>query len=514
MDDRTYGRDFSPERDEEQGLDVAEFASNFLRIARRMWWLFLVFVAVGVGCLYAVSYVNYTPLYRSEATFTITSGDGSSLFSSVNSASQLSRTFPYVLDSSYFRGVLEDELGTDTLDGTIEARTIENSNMVTMWVDSASPESARAILEKALEVYPEVSRFVLGDIAFNLIDDISTPTAPVNEPSQRRIWGFGVMGGVCAAALVVGLVALFNNTIKSAEDLESVSSMVCLGALPEVRAKARKKSAASRYVSALDKRVSHGFRESARAMGARVRDALAEHGGKTVLVTSSVADEGKSTVAINLAEQLAQDGSRVLLIDMDLRSQGDAALLGCGASHGPAEVLEDPGLGVDDSIVTVEESGIGFWGGSVPVKNAVEILSDERLPVLLDELRGKWDYIVLDASPCGMFQDAAMLANWTDEVLFVVRFDRVGRRNVQEALSMLDGERASVLGYVLNGCPQTTGSYGYGYGRYGYGKYGYGSYGDKYARLVDEVEEGAAAGAVPEVVEDEVTLPRGKHWRV
>lgn len=78
---------------------------------------------------------------------------------------------------------------------------------------------------------------------------------------------------------------------------------------------------------------------------------------------------------------------------------------------------------------------------------------------------------------------------------------------------MLDGEKASVLGYVLNGCPQTTGSYGYGYGRYGYGKYGYGSYGDKYALLADEGEEGIEAGVAPKAVEDEAVLPRGKHWR-
>ena len=112
---------------------------------------------------------------------------------------------------------------------------------------------------------------------------------------------------------------------------------------------------------------------------------------------------------------------------------------------------------------------------------------------MLDALRDRVDYIILDTPPCGVFQDAAVLADWADAVLFVVRFDKVSRRNVQEALSMLEGRKATVVGYILNACPQTESGYGYGYGRYGYGKYGYGSYGAKYGEIpMEEAEEDAA----------------------
>lgn len=479
---------------EEEGLDAAALANNFLRIAKKVWWLFFLLAGLGIGSLYAVSYLYYTPAYRCEATFVITSGDGSSMYNSVNSASQLSKTFPYILDSSYFCSVLMDALGTDTLNGTVGAQVISSSNMVTMFAESASPKEARAMLQAALEIYPQVSRLVLGDIKFHLIGGISMPEEPVNQPSLRRIVGYGVWGGVCLAALVVGLAALFSNTIKTVKDIEEISSMVCLGTLPEIRAKARKKQAARTYLSALDPRTAYGFRESVRAMNARFRDALAEHKAKTVLITSSMAGEGKSTVAINLAEQLAQGGRRVLLVDMDLRRQQDAALLGCKSSRSPAEVFGDPESQNMDFITLLENRGIYFWGGEKAAGHPAEALDDPRLRRILSALGERVDYMILDTPPCGIFQDAAILADWADAVLFVVGCDKVLRRNVQEALSMLEGRNAAVLGYVMNGAQTSN---GYGYGKYGYGKYGYGAYQAPYGGLPME-EAGEESAWMPQ----------------
>ncbi len=502
---------------DDQGFDLAGLVGAFTHVARRMWWLALISCALGVGVMYAVSYFNYTPLYRCEATFTITSGDGSSLYSSISSASQLSKTFPYILDSEYFRSVLREELGESSLNGSLEAQTIDNSNMATMWVDSPSAEDARAILEKALEVYPEVSRFVLGDIEFSLIDEVTTPTEPINVPSTRRIVGYGIFGGLCVTVLVIGLLVLFNNTIKTPEDMGRISSMPCLGALPEARLKARKKRSVPRLISALNPRATHGFRESARSMGVRVADVLVKREAKVVLVTSGGLDEGKTTVAVNLAEQLAKDGARVLLVDADLRTQRDAALLGVEGSTGLVELLDNTAPRREDCLVWLEESGIGFWGGSIPAKHPAETLSDKRLPSIFKQLKKDWDYIVLDAPPSGMFQDAALIAEWVDAVLLVVRFDGVSSRMVREALTMLEGVRASLIGYVLNACPQSESGYGYGLYGYGAGRYGYGSYGKSYsakaAAASDDKDQESSDGLTDLWEEDSVTAGPsvGKH---
>ena len=86
------------------------------------WWLFAGLLAVGTAIAFGVSFIRYTPLYRCEATFTVSTGENTGFYYSTTAADQMSRTFPYILDSSYFRSVLLAALETDTLNGEISAR--------------------------------------------------------------------------------------------------------------------------------------------------------------------------------------------------------------------------------------------------------------------------------------------------------------------------------------------------------------------------------------------------------
>ena len=474
-------------------IALVQLALDFFRIAKKRWWLFAGLLAVGTAIAFGVSFIQYTPLYRCEATFTVSTGENTGFYYSTTAADQMSRTFPYILDSSYFRSVLLDTLETDTLNGEISAETIENSNMVTMTVSSPSPEDARSILEAALSVYPEVSRFVLGDIELNLIDEIQTPTSPYNVPSKKRLLAYGAFGGLLVASILTLVWALLNNTVKSAEAMERFTSLECLGALPAVKQKARKNSAVSQYVSILDHRTPHGFRESVSALAVRVRSALKEKGGNILLITSSMAGEGKSTVAIDLAEQLAREKHRVMLIDFDLRGQNDARLLGMKGGVTVADVLRKPKLLDDNFLRFSKRLGFFFWGGEQREQNPSPYLRDPHLKDILQRLCSQVDYLILDTPPCGIFPDASILAEYADASLLVVRYDAVTGPGIMESLSMLNDAQVPVLGYVFNAFPQTSGSYGYGYGRYGYGRYGYGRYGySNYGYGESEKEENGA----------------------
>lgn len=474
----------SAKQREETEIDLVALARDFFRIFKRMWWLFLILVAAAAGIYGGYSYATYTPMYRCSATFTVSTGDdltGSySFYYDQNSADQLSKTFPYVLDSSYFKSVLLENLGETSLNGTITAETVENSNMVTMTVESPDPGDARNILETALEIYPETARFVLGTIQFNLLDTPQTPTAPYNRPEPVKVLEIGILAGAAAGVLVLGIMAFFRRTAKTPEDMKRFTSLKCLAVIPYVKFKARGHKI-NTSLSVLNRRLPYGFRENIRALQIRLEREMGKKKDKILMVTSTMPDEGKSTVAVALAEMFASRGKKVLLIDGDLRKQKDAEILECGDGVGLQDIFKkDKNAEESVKIRKLEKQQFWFIGSSRTVEQPVGFLSHPELPALIRRLAEKMDYVILDTPPCGIFQDAALMEEYADAVLYVIKYDAVPQQKIIESLSFLRGTRAHFLGYIFNSYPQGMNEYGYGrygYGRYGYGRYGYSRYG-------------------------------------
>lgn len=465
---------------ESQKIDLEELLQTFMRLFFQLWWLVLICIVIGVAgrCIFA--YVGYEPMYECQATFTVGTGANDNVSYSSDKADQLSKTFPYVLDSAYFRSVLLEELGKNELNGELSATTMASSNVVTMTVHSNNANDAMDILRAALKIYPDVARFVLGELQFYMIDNPELPQKPYNQPVFFKIFLEGVFGGLAVSILILGIISLFRKTVRTPDEMRAFTSLKCLSALPEIRFKARKKKKVNR-ISVLDKRLSEGYVESIRALQLRLEREMESNQQKVLLVTGTVSGEGKSTLAVNLAEMFALRGKQVLLVDGDLRKQEDAQLLDCKESSGLLEFIQTKGKLFPLQQVEGENlENLWLTGGHKTAQNPAAVLSHKDIKIFLEQMRQEMDYIIIDTPPCGNFQDAAILADYADGILYVVRYDRVPRQRILESLSFLQGRKAGFLGYVFNACPQTQGHYGYGrygYGRYGYGRYGYGRYG-------------------------------------
>lgn len=252
------------------------------------------------------------------------------------------------------------------------------------------------------------------------------------------------------------------------------------------------------------------LREAYKTLRTNVNFALADtEGCKLILVTSAMQSEGKSLTALNLAISLGQTDSKVLIIDCDLRRPKLNRLLNVSTTSGLSNLLMDSSR-MDVTIATHESHGIDLLlSGDIP-PNPSELLASVRMQKLLDALKDRYDYIIIDSPPVDMVIDAVVLAPQCDGVLFVVKAEQSERGAVMHAVDQLQYAKAKILGFVFNGMSPESGigygkyryrqygrygrygKYGrygyskYGYSKYGYSKYGYGQYGYGYQSHVSE----------------------------
>jgi succinoglycan biosynthesis transport protein ExoP len=195
----------------------------------------------------------------------------------------------------------------------------------------------------------------------------------------------------------------------------------------------------------------------------KVRESQRLH---TVLVSSSIPAEGKTLTATNLAYVMArQQGSRVLLIDADLRAPHLHTLLGAPSSPGLADLLQGGAREVD-VIQRGPEKGLCFIPAGNHVAHPSELISSNRLKSFLESVKPMFDWVIIDSPPALPVADAAVLSGMSDGVLFVVRAGSTPLPIVQKAVRDMLG--AKIIGIVLNTVQETA-----EYGLYYTTKYGF-----------------------------------------
>ena len=468
-------------------IDLRVLFCDLWKGLKKLWWVFLILCSLMAGMNYVQSAVRYAPMYESKISFTVSTQTGYDetntsygFYYNQSTAEQMANLFPYILQSDVMQGLIKEELGTEFVNGNIIANAVPNSNLFTMKVTSSDATAAKQILEATMKHLPDVTKYVIGETKLNIIQPATTPEVSYNKPSYRRKVVKGFLVGVVVSCVILGIYALFRKTIRREEDFREVLNMKCLGVVPQVKFKAHKQKI-DRSISILNDKTGRPFRESVRSLSLKLERRMKEKGQKVILVTSTLPDEGKSTVAMNLAMNLAEKGKKVLLIDMDFRNPTLAKNLKASFKTAGLEQImagtASPELGVQKL-----SQGIFFMGGQKASKNVSNLLTKPILRKIIQKCREQMDYIILDAAPCGAISDAATISEVCDGILYVIRQDEAKQGQIIDGIQQVTSHGTPILGGVLNGVESSLSGYGYhyygyGYGRYGYGKYGYGKYG-------------------------------------
>ena len=205
--------------------------------------------------------------------------------------------------------------------------------------------------------------------------------------------------------------------------------------------------------------------EQYRAIRTNIEYSNVDQNTKTILVTSSDKNEGKTTTVSNLAVSFANLNKKVLLIDCDLRNASIHKMFRLNNIYGLTDILAKD-RAVDKCIQETElENLYVLTAGAIP-PNPAEILSSEKMKNLIEDLKNIYDYIFIDTPPIGLVTDAGVLSSFTDGVVLVVKSESVEKKYLEETKKKLDAVDARILGAILNSYKSEQKDYNY-YSYYG-----------------------------------------------
>ena len=205
--------------------------------------------------------------------------------------------------------------------------------------------------------------------------------------------------------------------------------------------------------------------EQYRAIRTNIEYSNVDQNTKTILVTSSDKNEGKTTTVSNLAVSFANLNKKVLLIDCDLRNASIHKMFRLNNIYGLTDILAKD-RAVDKCIQETElENLYVLTAGAIP-PNPAEILSSEKMKNLIEDLKNIYDYIFIDTPPIGLVTDAGALSSFIDGVVLVVKSESIEKKYLEETKKKLDAVDARILGAILNSYKSEQKDYYY-YSYYG-----------------------------------------------
>ena len=327
-------------------------------------------------------------------------------------------------------------------------------------------ESSYALYQSLLQKLKEAG--VLAGLKGNNVEVIDRALVPLAKAAPRTsnylLAGSGM--GLLLGCLLAVLVDALDKSILDAELLEQTIGAPTIGMIPRMRGAQPDTMQTTRKIEDLDS----AARQQIEAYRTLRTSLLLSHPGqppRTIVVTSAIPEEGKSTTAINLAMILAQGGSRVLLMECDLRRPSIGFKLSVPVAHGVSQILA--GLKQPSECIQHfgQQSGVDILVAGAQPPNPAELLASPQFTSLLQQMRSAYDFVILDSPPTVSVSDVQIIAAQSDGVLFVVRSGSTSRHLAQQGCRMLRRTGAHLLGGVLNAIDYHSDAYGY-YGYYDY----------------------------------------------
>lgn len=454
---------------QEISLDSISLQGAARQVLKNWWVVVCLALAVFFGST-GLGILTYAPEYTASSTLVIRV-KGSDAYTSLAQTTQMTAVYSEVFQSSALRNLISNSIGEE-VEGNISCSQIEETNLLVLSATSSTPRQAYLLIHSALQNYEQVAGYVFTDAALEIVQEPSVPETPSNESFliAHRV-ELTVLAALGAAALIV-LIYLLRNTVKVAAKASSLLDGKVLGTVPyeKKQVASGRTTRKTKGVPALlltSPLVSMSFAEANRRAATRLEAHLQHKQYQVLLVASVEENEGKSTVAANIALALAEHGKRVLLIDGDFRKPAQYKIFDRRNTKQPSfsDVVAGK-LSWDQAAVENEKTGVLELFQFKILKNPVALLNSKKLEDVMVALRSEMNYIIIDCSPVAVAADAELWMHHVDTVALVVRQDRADVRVINDTVDLIWKSCEDFSGFILNAFQEEQPRPGHS-GRYG-----------------------------------------------
>ena len=494
-----------------------EIYSVIRDLIKNIWVIFLAMLMAIMG-LYIATKTFHTPEYTAKALIVVnakssTAGSGSLFTRSVEMTKVISKV---IVDKS-IKDKAMDKLGVDEFDGVLFADIEKGTNFLTLAVKSDTPQNAYNLLVAVLEAYPEVSDTVFNNAVITVMQMPQMPSKPSNSISNtKRLLAVAAVTVFAAGCVVI--LSVLRDTVKDEEDFNNKLDAKLLGTIPHERMKFKIRGGFDFNKKPLiihnNAFITLGFVENFHKIAAKIEHFNRRNGSKVFAVTSVVENEGKSTVAANIAISLADRGHKVILIDMDCKSPALYNLF----EKKYSEKAEFSNL-MNGSLKTNEfrlrrykQSSLYLALNTQPYEEYGDWVKTGNLDKVIEVFKNQVDFIIMDVAPVTVDSVVTDIVKIADETILNIRTDIAYAPDINDTLTTIKEVGGACAGCILNdvypefsflalaGLDESGFQYGFKYGKYRrnankyskYGKYGkYGRYGryGAYSEYDKEFEE-------------------------
>jgi capsular exopolysaccharide synthesis family protein len=314
--------------------------------------------------------------------------------------------------------------------GVLEREVQQNRNLYEMFMNRLKETSAGTGAQTTVA---------------RIMDPATVPTGPF-APNKSRAVLIAALSALLLSAALALLLDRLSNTLNSTADVENRLYMPALGVLQKIKGFGKKG-----FISELAffNDTQSTFAEAVRTVRTSILMSSLDEPHKVVVITSSVPEEGKTTLSFNLACALGQV-KKVLLVDGDLRRPKIGRLVGReGKAQGLADLVSGQAK-IDQCVFFEERAGIHILSSGTVPPNPLELLSSRRFRDVIAKLRESFDIVLIDSAPLQLVSDAQILSQYASSVIYVVKADSTPYQVAQNGLKKLRRVGAPVLGVVLN----------------------------------------------------------------